>query len=526
MGRRGADVARRVDNRNVSATIAPLATWTSLHPAALAWAEGRITLPESLPGPCERSPALAAALGSTNARWGNPVGADLDAWLSGSEVVVTGQQPGLLGGPALTLVKACAVAAEVARRRATGRRAVGFLWLATADDDLPEMRWARVPVGEALLVAREEGWQRGDAVGGLAVLGDACSRLLEGLDAGALGELAAPAVELARECFAPGVVLGEACGRFLGRLLLGQGVVLVDALDPELARAGAPVVQRALARLPDVTADLRKQAEAFEARGWSVPIKVAPHRLPVFRREGDRRVSLSSRDGRCPEDVLVAHAREPESFLPNVWLRPLLADAVLGTDTSILGGAEVAYHLQAAGGWELVGVRRSIWRLRPHVTVVSAAERRLARQLGLDPADVLRPGPPGSALPGCGVRRRLQRLQAGSERELGTLLAAARAELPGLVGDVEATAKRLQGSLGWLGERLENASLRASETQAGRWRRLRAFLRPDGKAQERHLSVLAPLLRLGVGFAGQLASAVDPGHPGMQLLGWEEGGLW
>ena len=166
-------VARLVDNRPVT-TIAPLAAWTSLHPAAIAWSERAVPVPEVNHEQLDRSATLAAALAATNARWGNPVDADLAAWLEGAEVVVTGQQPGLLGGPALTLVKACSVAAEVARRRVAGRSAVGFLWLATADDDLPEMRWARLPAGEALLVAREEGWQRGDALGGLAVLGDAC----------------------------------------------------------------------------------------------------------------------------------------------------------------------------------------------------------------------------------------------------------------------------------------------------------------------------------------------------------------
>ena len=130
-------------------------------------------------------------------------------------------------------------------------------------------------------------------------------------------------------------------------------------------------------------------------------------------------------------------------------------------------------------------------------------------------------------LPGRGVRRRLQRLQAGDERELAALLAIAREELPGLVGDVEATAKRMQGSLAWLGERLDSASLRAAETQGGRWRRLRAFLRPDGKPQERHLSALAPPAAAGRGVRGaSRAGAIDPEHPGMQVLGWEEGGPW
>lgn len=513
-------------NPPVTTTLLPLVEWTSLHPAALAWVDGAIVVPSGGPARAPRSRALAAALAATNRRWGNPVGDDLEAWLAGAEVIVTGQQPGLVGGPLLTLVKACAVAAEVARRRSVGTPAVGFLWLATSDDDLPEMRWVRVPAGEELVSVRAEGWERGAALGGLAVVGDTVADLLSRLAAAYPGELAAPVIELARECFVPGATLGEACGRLLGRLLSGLGVVLVDALEPELARAGSEVVRRALLALPEVNDALAEQAEVFASRGWAAPIKVAPSRLPVFRREGARRVLLAAHAGRCPEEVLGAHAAAPEAFVPNVWLRPLVADEVLDTHTSVLGGAELAYHLQARAGWDLVGVGRPVWRLRPHATVVTASERRLARQLGLGPADLLRPFPPRATLPGRGLERRLARLAARVEGELAALVQAARTELPGAAGDAEATAKRVQGSLAWLGERVHAAALRASETGAGRWRRLRAFVRPDGKPQERHLSVLAPLLRLGLDWPAQLAAALDPRHPGMQLLGWEEGGPW
>jgi len=120
----------------------------------------------------------------------------------------------------------------------------------------------------------------------------------------------------------------------------------------------------------------------------------------------------------------------------------------------------------------------------------------------------------------------LTRLGTRLEVELGALVQAARTELPGVVGDAEATAKRVRGSLAWLGERAQVAALRAAEIEAGRWRRLVAFVRPNGKPQERYLSVLAPLLRLGLDWPAQLVEALDPSHPGMQLLGWEEGGRW
>ena len=98
--------------------------------------------------------------------------------------------------------------------------------------------------------------------------------------------------------------------------------------------------------------------------------------------------------------------------------------------------------------------------------------------------------------------------------------------MPGFVGDVEATAKKLEAAIAWLDGRLANAAARDAEVTMGRWRRLRAFLRPDGRPQERHLSVLAPLLRLGLAWPRQLVAVLDPADPGMHLLFWGEEGAW
>ena len=117
----------------------PLESWAPVHPAATNHAGGPGAVAVGRPGGMPRSQALARALADANRRWGNPVEDELGLWLGGAEVVVTGQQPGLLGGPLLTLVKAAAVAAEVGRRRASGRDAVGFLWLPPPTTIFP--RW-------------------------------------------------------------------------------------------------------------------------------------------------------------------------------------------------------------------------------------------------------------------------------------------------------------------------------------------------------------------------------------------------
>ncbi|MBZ5587438.1 MAG: bacillithiol biosynthesis BshC [Acidobacteriia bacterium] len=504
----------------------PLESWSPLHPAAANHAESPGAVAASGPWALPRSQALARVLADANRRWGNPVEDELGRWLSGAEVVVTGQQPGLLGGPLLTLVKAAAVAAEVRGRQAAGRHAVGFLWLATADDDLPEMGWGRVAAGEEVAEVREPGWERGMALGGCSPLSSACAEFLGVLRSQLPGENAGQAIDLAARCYAAGTPLGEATAMFLGHLLVGTGVVLVDALEPEVARAAAAFTNHVLEELPRCWEALEASEERLKAKGWTLPLRISPQKLPVFRRVGERRVSVATVHGACPAGVLAEHSAHPERFLPNAWLRPLVADALLGTSVAFLGGAELAYHVQTEDVRAAAGVTRPEWRLRPHVTVVTSAERRLAGQLNVGPTEILRSSIPLRSLPGKATRRRVERLRAAVLEHLDRLVEDARKELPGFVGDVEATEKKLDAVVGWLDGRLASAATRDAEVSMGRWRRLKAFLRPGGQPQERRLSVLAPLLRLGLGWPRQLVEVLNPADPGMHLLYWGEGGSW
>jgi bacillithiol synthase len=507
-------------------TTVPLALWEPIHPLAAAFTEGTFTLPPAQGEEPVRSAALAGALALRNAALGNPVDEPLSRWQNGAEVVVTGQQPGLLGGPLLTLVKACAVAAHVRSLRAAGREAVGFVWLATADDDLPEMGWGRLAVGEDVVEVREASWRRGDCVGGVAQLGTACSQTLAGVQERLTAPLAREALALAGSCYAPGTALGLASARFLARLLRGLDLVLVDALEPELARASARFVERVLTQLPAVWETFAEAAHEIEANGWRAPLRIAPHQMPLFRLSDGSRHRVATSAGACPPELLSEFRATPERFVPNAWLRPLVQDAALGTTMAVLGGAELAYHVQAAGVWPHAGIRRPVWRLRPHVTVMTGAERRLGAQLKVAPERLLRAQPPVHTLPGARTRRRLVRLRAVIEARLAALAETARVELPALGGDVDATANKLGGGLAWLEGRMSAVAAGSAETEIGRWQRLRAFVRPGGQPQERALSVLAPLLRLGLDWPLLLTDALRLDENSMQLLFWEGEGLW
>jgi len=504
----------------------PLQRWTPLPAAAAAVAADGGAVAGVAGRRFPRRRQLAERLAARNRELGNDVEGPLADWLTGAEVVVSGQQPGLLGGPLLTLVKACAVAATVQELRAAGNPAVGFLWLATGDDDLPEMGWGRVAVDGRLVIAREQQWRRGMALGGAAILGTACHDLLNQVAEVKLGEHGRAAVELARSCYRPGRTLGDATAAFLGQLLAGSGVVLVDACEEEVARSAADAVDAVLGNLPAVWTALADGEATMRSRGFTPVLRVTPARLPVFRRVGDRRERLLSEAGACPVLVRREHAAQPARFLPNAWLRPLVQDAALDTGVAVLGGAELAYHLQTAPAREVLGMARPQWRLRPHLTVATAAERRLAAQLGVSLDDLLHQRLPRRLVARRRLHAQLERLGTLVEGRLGRLAADAAAGLPAARGDVEATRARLRASLAWLDERLAAAAARSAEVVAARWEKLRAFLRPDGEPQERALSVLAPLLRLGPEWPSRLAQVIPVDDPGMAVLFWGEGGAW
>ncbi len=470
-----------------------------------------------------RSRELASALAAYNHGWENPVDEELELWLAGALVVVAGQQPGLWGGPLLSLVKACAVAAEVARLRAEGKQAVGFFWLETRDDDLPEMGWGRVVAGGQVVEAKEP-WARGQACACRVSLSPRSLSVLDSLLEKSLPPQAQEALVLARECFSPGALLGNACGRFFATLLRGMGVVLVDSRMPELARASAWAAQVLLSRLQEAHELLESRAQALTAQGLALPLRLSKERLPFFWFGRDRRHRVTVREAPLLASTL---ERAPEQVAPNVWLRPLLQDAALGTTTAILGSAELAYHWQAQDLWPLVGLRRPAWKLRPHITVVGPAERRWARQLNLMPEELLSPRLPSRLLRVSRLRQQLERLAAQWLEDFKSFAAHGRKELPNLTGDLEASHKRLVATLDWLARRVETRAAERLTVEQQRFFRLRQSIRPLGRPQERALSALSPLLALGLAFPLHLRLALGQlPWEGMHLLYWREGGLW
>jgi bacillithiol synthase len=478
--------------------------------------------------------SLAEVLREQNRRFGSgaAVFQNIDRLASGAAAIVTGQQVGLFTGPSYTIYKALAALRVAEEITAGGLPAVPVFSLATEDHDLAE-------VDHCFWSARE-GLRRLElplpgaenrSVGGLH-LGESVASLVQSAAQGLEGPDAPWVADLLRECYRPEETLGGAFAKLFARLFADRGLILLDPLDARLHRLAAPLFRSALEEHAALTGDLLARGEKLESAGFHSQVKVTQDSTLLFANVEGRRLpvhakgdgfAVGSREFSLPQ-LLEWLEREPESFSPNVLLRPVMLDALLPTAAAVAGPAETAYLAQSAVVYERLreAIPRRIPAVLPRVafTLVDAKSASLLEKYRLDVADVwkgrqhLRKKMEQESLPDSLVRE----FDAG-EKALDALLR-------NLQQPLEKLDKTLLGTLEAAGNKMryQYANLRAKAGRAQDFRAgildtheraLNDALYPEHDLQERSLCLLPLLARHGRGLLAELeqhASLECPNH--------------
>jgi bacillithiol biosynthesis cysteine-adding enzyme BshC len=483
-------------------------------------------LPAGEPPRVDRA-ELAAALATANAAYGHPEAERLAERLAdpATRVVVTGQQPGLYGGPLLTLTKMTAAVRWAEELTAAGKPAVAVFWVATEDHD-----WAEAAQATLADKSGPRKFDLGDDPAplmplGMRTLGPALTAATAAM-AGALGgEDAAPSLRDAGRWYRPDARIGEAFCRYMVALLGARAPLMLDSMLAEMKRLQRPWLLRLVDRRREVEEALAKADREIEARGYPLQVAPQPGMSPLFllhRRERRRiewlpgdRYALRGLDGSAaPIDRLRQTIEDnPAVVSPGALARAAVQDALLGTTLQVMGPSELSYLAQASAVYEVLEIEAPWTCLRPQAMVVEERQARYLDELGVSLDELV-----GSA----GDLDALLTEKLGADfvspvkGRIEEVLDALRGPILELDPTLEKPWERTRDQIGRAFDQLAAKAAAAVSRRHDVWRRrleqVSQACVPGGALQERVLSVIWFVHRFGPGFAVELGSrlGLDP----------------
>jgi hypothetical protein len=484
----------------------PVQRWLARFDAqSPAWVEALARRPRVGPALLREIEVFNAGLG-VDAR----VRARLAGLADGSaRAVVTGQQPGVLGGPLMTMYK-IATAVSLARE-IEGRWAVPCVpvfWLGCDDDDFAEVSDLSLlaadlarhdvsidpsffrpgrRVGDIAAEAVRTAWA---AVSNLAPAGDQAERVRS----------------IAHQCRD----FGHAAALAIAGATRGA-VLIVDARAAALRVAGRDLLLEYFDREEEVRAATEAAGRELEGAAYHAQLSAGADSGLFLVRDGVRgRIPPAKRSLARAEfaaDISVAS--------PGVVARSLLQDALFAPAAVVLGPAEIAYRAQLGGAYRALDVpvpvvlpRLSATYLPPAVVEMAAAAGIGVDAIARDPAEAARAARVASE--DATLKRAARAFEDAFARE-------GRAFDSLSLDRLDARAReKLQRRLSDLGSRLRQTLSDAIEQDrrgaGARWPFLAGFtdmFRKDAVAQERFLSLLVPMLLDGEAAWPALEASAD-----------------
>jgi bacillithiol biosynthesis cysteine-adding enzyme BshC len=477
---------------------------------------------------------IAAALVRQQEQHGAPPGAVLSARLLADErtvVAATGQQAGLFGGPLYTLLKAITAIKLAADIRARWHvPAVPLFWVESEDHDWNEVAACPVLDGDmqrrAITLAARPG--AGTNPVGSILLGQEVAATLDALEQTmAATEFTPGLLGALRETYRPDESVAGAFIRWMLRLLGEHGLVVYDASDPAMKAYVAPLFLRELEEPGETARGASEAGRRLAALGYHAQAEPDERSVALFHLDGERRaIHLDGRDllighsSRRPATEVLAELRQhPESFSPNVLLRPLVQDTLFPTVAYVAGPNELAYLGQLRGVYERFGTPMPLMVPRSSATLLDSAAMKFVLRHDVrfealahnDEAALNRlleqHLPPS-------VEQAWLEAEAGVAGRMEALIAQVPLVDPTLEGAARSALGRMTHDLETLRAKIIHAAKRRDETLRRQFARTRALAFPGDEPQERALGFVYFLNRYGPALVERLMAElpVDAVH--------------
>ncbi|HEX3109346.1 MAG TPA: bacillithiol biosynthesis BshC, partial [Thermoanaerobaculia bacterium] len=474
----------------------PLSAYPGMNPFVLDWMAGEKRATNFLPretnvGRASARPAraearptseLVDALDRSNRHWGNFVSDDLQRWAAGETMtLIAGQQVGFAGGPLYTLAKIATLIKMKRQLAAQGKDATIFFWLATEDHDYAEAATLSLPVSSVPATKSNVNRQ-------LDLVTLRAARAVESREM--VGPAPVPEALIAQllslydierpPWLRAGISFRDSFAELLISVFEGERIVFVDALLPELRRAGAPLFEKMFAQWDAIEEEIASRSDAL-ARAEYVP--------QVVTRPGEQYTLLFQINEHGERHIVTGRVDDPTTISTSALTRPLLQDFVFAPDVFVGGPSEVAYYAQIASLHELLGIPMPRVALRGHALVAPKRIARLFERFGLEAREIFMPADAILAereAPGVAeVHEIAERAHANLAAEITRIGEIALPAEHALARAINRSIGHIEYHFDKLAERAIRGLVRKEKERWTALRELVATFHPDGHVQDR-----------------------------------------
>ncbi|GMQ82528.1 MAG: bacillithiol biosynthesis cysteine-adding enzyme BshC [Rhodothermia bacterium] len=456
--------------------------------------------------------------------------------LAGSDAVavVTGQQLGLFTGPMYTLYKTV-TAVQLARQieEESGRPAVPVFWLEGEDHDFEEV--------DSVAIQGRGGIQRikytsthsdgnSTPVGRIA-FDESIKEAVDQLDELLPGtEFHDTILKMVRNAYKPGTTFLTAFANIMGPLFEDEGLVFVSGDDSRLKKLARPLFRKELKEYSKTAALLKETSKKLE-ESHHAQVQSSPPNLFLITETGRHSLvadgnefRLKGTDMSYSQDELLSMVEEsPESFSPNVIMRPIVQDSILPTATYVAGPGEIAYFAQFRSIYEWAGVPMPIIYPRASVSLVEPGIAKVLDRYSLsipsfeqDQEKIFHAIVVGAM--DIDAEAIFERAGQHLHDAINTVSPAIEAVDASLRKTGEATRTALLKEWGKLKDRVVKAEKRRHDQTQNQLTRTQTSLFPESILQERCISPLYFMSKYGTDLVARLMSEIELDTTSHQVL--------
>jgi bacillithiol biosynthesis cysteine-adding enzyme BshC len=435
----------------------------------------------------------------------------------GSQVIITGQQLGLMTGPLYTIYKALgAVKLAEMLTAVINKPVVPLFWLEGEDHDLKEANKIRLLDLENKVRRLElKGFSSPNRypVGELTI-GTGIENLIQELERlYPDSEFKSAVLQLMRESYTSPSLWKKAFARLLIKLLGKYAPLIIDASDKRLKKIISPIFKKAIEHSKNISEIMLKNNEQLKKDGYHLQVKFNPLSTNLFlRSDGEKYLLEMSANGiyhlkgkaksYSKDQLLTLIEQEPERFIPNVILRPVVQDYLFPTLSYVAGPAEIAYFAQIKPLYDFFGVKMPSIFPRPALTLMEKKIEKIIKKYDIDvQALFAKPEKVIENIENKEIAALIEEPFAKSDEKLQDIIHELRKVLLSidvtLKNPLEKAAMKMKHQLHSLKEKSMKAGKKAQQTRINQIEKVRNNLFPEGNLQERCLNIIPFLIRYG-----------------------------